>query len=42
LAREAGYDTDTDRRCSQIELSEDELDWVSAAGGRVDPGGANN
>lgn len=26
----------------QAELSEDDLEQVSAAGGRIDPGGANN
>ena len=27
---------------SQVELTEGELELVAAAGGRVDPGGANN
>ena len=27
---------------SQVEVGEDELEQISAAGGRVDPGGANN
>jgi hypothetical protein len=42
MASEYRNDVQGAKLQNQAELSEDELEQVSAAGGRVDPGGANN
>jgi hypothetical protein len=42
MAQEHRNDDRSAKPQSQVELIEDELEQVSAAGGRVDPGGANN
>jgi hypothetical protein len=42
MAREYRNDGLSAKLQNQAELSEDELEQVSAAGGRIDPGGANN
>jgi hypothetical protein len=42
MAREHHDDVQSAKLQRQVELSEDELEQVSAGGGRIDPGGANN
>jgi hypothetical protein len=42
MAQEHRYDAKVAEQRSEVELTEHELEQVVAAGGRIDPGGANN
>jgi hypothetical protein len=42
MAQEHRNEAKVTEQRSQVELTEGELEQVAAAGGRIDPGGANN